>query len=396
MPVKLQDTPEAIAWLALFTESDALTAKLLLNSLRLISADYFDYSIKKLILAMADKCDGPIALYAAREVDPDCEYFPDKRKRPVVVEGQPGSEGQLGYTVTQVTRSDPSRFLNHPPIATLKKKRCRHIVIVDDIVGSGNRIKRFMKSMRKERSLYSWISFGWVKFHVVAFAVNKTAETKVRSVFNSHRSKKSCPVEIHFQERPVADSSAIPSDTLLMLKNFCERIGKQYKIDPIYHTGYAGNMANIIFSHKCPNNVPGILWWNRNPDYKPLFSGTFVPPSIQHIFLPSSSSSATDSSTMLFSMSTRTAVLRYMSALSRKLRLLDQISADTGLNRLALETAQKICFTNGWIDENEYLTAQGRRELRHENLSKKILATQRTHKYEYYFPKSLRKAREAI
>lgn len=394
--MQFEDIPEAKAWLELFTGNDASSARLLLNRLRLISADYFDYSIKTLVLEVANKCKGPIALYAAREVESDEEYFPDKRRRPVVIEGQPGSEGQLGYTVTQISRSDPSRFLNHPPITTLRKKRCHDIVIIDDVIGSGHRVTKFLKCLRKERSFYSWISLGLLKFHIIAFAVNKKAESKIYSVFKTNRSKKPSPIVIYFQERPIADSSTFPPYSLSPLRDFCKKFGKKYKIDPIYYTGYDDNMATTIFAHKCPNNVPGILWWNKNSEYKPLFSGTFVSPSILRGFFTKTSDYSANPSHILFGVATRSSIMSYMRALGRKLRTIDQISAATGLNRLTIEDTKRICLANGWINGNGYLTEQGRNELRRDGRPKEKSISRNLVKYEYYFPKSLRAARGAI
>jgi len=154
--------PESVAWLNRFDDEDRETATLLLQRLRCISPTVFHNEGRGLFEAAATSLDTPIALYAAREMTPATAYFSDKRRRPIIVDLSKGvgSEGNSAYLATTLARERPDVFLNHPPIATLKKKLCRSIVVFDDVCGSGKRVAEFISAILMEKTLKSWLSGG--------------------------------------------------------------------------------------------------------------------------------------------------------------------------------------------------------------------------------------------
>lgn len=67
-PRKLIYTKQGEKWLSQFDALDQETAKLLLNSLTLVSHTEFRRNLEALILDVSTKVAGPVALYAVREL----------------------------------------------------------------------------------------------------------------------------------------------------------------------------------------------------------------------------------------------------------------------------------------------------------------------------------------
>ncbi|HHS9579554.1 TPA: hypothetical protein ACTW9A_002562 [Raoultella planticola] len=65
---KLIYTKQGERWLSQFDALDQETAKLLLNSLTLVSHTEFRRNLEALILDVSTKIAGPVALYAVREL----------------------------------------------------------------------------------------------------------------------------------------------------------------------------------------------------------------------------------------------------------------------------------------------------------------------------------------
>ena len=72
--LRLPNTTAGNAWLGQFDATDQEIATRLLGALTLVSHWAFERSLQSLILAEAGQIDGPVALYAARELYSDTSY----------------------------------------------------------------------------------------------------------------------------------------------------------------------------------------------------------------------------------------------------------------------------------------------------------------------------------
>lgn len=73
--LRLPNTDRGKVWLAQFDADDRENAARLLSALTLVSHSAFERAVTALILTEAARVDGPVALYATRELNEDINYF---------------------------------------------------------------------------------------------------------------------------------------------------------------------------------------------------------------------------------------------------------------------------------------------------------------------------------
>jgi len=83
------------------------------------------------------------------------------------------------------------RFLDHPGIDALKQSRVRNIVLIDDSIGSGQRVSDFINLLMKSKTVLSWWSYGLIQMHVVSFIRTHKAENRIRKYLlgSDHRKR---------------------------------------------------------------------------------------------------------------------------------------------------------------------------------------------------------------
>ena len=407
----LLDTPQAINWLSQFRERqrDEEFARTLLNSLRLVSHNTFHQELLETITRAVATLASPIPFYCAHDLPEEAIYFPNQRGCPAAVGNgrEVGSEGVLADVATNWNRSDPKRFLNHPPITTLRKKRCRNIIILDDLSGSGQTIADFICAMLRERHLKSWWSFGWLTFHVVAYAISDEAEELVREALRTHRSNHAnTHLRFWYSRRPIAGKQLWGDQLRNQIEELCERYGKSGKVRWVYRRGYRESMGTVVFAHGCPNNVPGILWHLSN-SWRPLFPNRTVPSVLFPAFDqsgpllgPSGLLNALEATTLardpvidrLTPMGQNMVLV--LTALRKKVTAPDRLSLATNLSLRTCDEVIACCLNLGLIDQNRQLTRRGTEELRAVNRLGKLPFEPPAFDGSFYFPKQLRAARD--
>lgn len=273
--MELADLAEAKAWLTRFHELDRPPVRDLLRSLSLVSASQFRRALREM-LDQAEP-EETIALYAITETA-NAPYFYDRRRSPRPTPGRRvGSEGIVQALISSWHDEQPTRLLDHPPISILKRKRVHHIVLVDDIVGSGKRAAEFLRSFMDSPTLRSWRSYGKIKISVLAYAASADGEDRVRRRLATKRKPGPAEnVEVLWRERPGPRGGFAIQAKLEALRDVCRRYGAG-RASAVFAEGFGRCMSMLVFEHKCPNNVPSILW-RRSPHMSPLFPDGAVPP----------------------------------------------------------------------------------------------------------------------
>ena len=211
--------------------------------------------------------EGPSALYAVREVRSDRrrelprKYFTKTGARAVAVSSGVGSEGDLAHLIRDIVR-EQTCVLDHPGIPVLREQQVRNIVLVNDLIESGTQICKFIESF-DDKSIRSWKSSGHIRFTVI---VHSATQQGVRIV-----QKTKFRPEVRFA-RPIESLRArlnkVDADSITGL---CRTYGAENGIPPKWHLGYQKTFSNTVLPHKCPNTVPGILWYSYEGNGKPLF-----------------------------------------------------------------------------------------------------------------------------
>jgi len=372
------------------------TVVLLLNSLRLVSHTEFERSLIGLITKTGNQLKGKIALYCARELPPGMNYFPgDMGIAPSAVTpgNEVGSEGRLAHIARNIAREAPKKFLSHPSVSDLRKVKCHEIFILDDLIGSGERIVEFAAALNRDPHLKSWISGRLVRITVIAYSVSRRGEQAIRQDVKGLG-------EIKFECRPSAGSVWWSQEKRQEVQELCRTFGRRTR-HPDASLGYKDSFSLIVFEHGCPDNVPSILWSTGN--WSALFKHRSIPIELSDCFDLKLSSRTTRSGLAFLGQtqlagsswikragSDAQAIVLVLAAVSKKLRNLDRMSEYTGLSNTQCEQSIKLGIQYGLLTPGPYLTPLGLEELR------RLKATEKPQKEvadagePFYYPHALR------
>jgi hypothetical protein len=269
---RISRSPEIEAWLAQFSEGRRPAATDLLLKLRFIREDKYVDWLKEKIAAIGP---GPCAIYAVRKIPEEISCYWDEDGKPILRPAQSlGSEDFVQSIVANAMKSGDQRLLDHPDISTLKYRRVRHVVLIDDSLGSGTRVSGFIRLfLGKSKTLMSWWSYGFFRIHVVALVRSQAAERRILkdlpgSDHPCRRSRKS--TKLHFVGEYHYDENMLNGrwgNNATQIIDLCDSIRA---IPSMAQRGFGGVMANVIFHHSVPDNSPGVLWYDAD-GWNPLF-----------------------------------------------------------------------------------------------------------------------------
>lgn len=273
----IEESQKINRWLDQFTSNDRNTAKTMLRHLKFVSRDTFSSWIQDKLESLPK--DRMYALYAVRKINENESLWNDEKQVISRIGETLGSEDLVYSVISNIVRNSKDKFLDHPTLDDLKKNQIHHYVLIDDSIGSGNRITKFIKAMLSHRTFLSWWSMGIIKFHIVSFYRYLDAERRIISEIAGSD---------HFRRKYRKSSKFEFISNIVLKKNsYIYRWGENFdkiielckkikKIDRKFRLGYGETMSNIIFYHSVPNNIPGILF-SRDKKWKPLFNGRATP-----------------------------------------------------------------------------------------------------------------------
>lgn len=403
--LRLPNTDRGRAWLSQFDAEDQELATRLLGALTLVSHSAFERALQALLLSEAEKVDGPVALYATRESEPDVDYFdtmadPDDPFAALssVAEGADlGSEARIATLIRNLSKASPEKLLNHPSLETLRAKRARSIFVVDDIIGSGKRTSDFLRSMWQSASITSWHSRHQIGFRAVAFTGTDMGIRRVGAL----RSK---PLIVIARDCPTFSDLPWNGEIEDAITALCDRYGRRTS-RPRMRLGFAETMAALVFEHGCPNNTPSILWapQSAKSNWRPLFPDRTVLPEVASAFPPDIL--ARDPVAILTDMAdgetqvppailgdaplgmTTTTVLALV---ANGVRSRAALSFATGYDAWACTELLDRCVARGYLSATLRLTAAGRAELSSDGRSVDRLGRVPPIGDDDYYPKQLR------
>lgn len=311
-------------------------------------------------------------------------------RSPTNVRQQVGSEGVIAQQLTQLCARHRGRFLLQPSAEEIRAARVRHLVIVTDFIGSGNRVTRMLESLWQVRTIRSWNSGRFIRTGVLCYSGTPDGLNAVQR----HRSNPSVTKVMLCPTITNAFSAQISADII----NLCNRYGQFHKI-PL---GYGHVGALIAFEHGCPNNAPAILIETSNSHsapWQPLFekrsagevarAASIAPKEVVTLPLETLQYAAIAvSSGYKDSGLERRNIILLLAALSRRHRCISELVAILQMPLWQLANAIEQAESLGLIDQQKRLTAIGRQELRalaHED-AQALASSPRTN----YYPTVLR------
>lgn len=276
-PEKIDASSEIQDWLAQFPEGQRITAKVLLSRLQFVSRDVYSAWLQRIVAALPS---GRIyALYSVRKLEKVLPLWNEGGKIVARPGDSLGSEDLIYSLIANLSRANPQTLLDHPSLADLRDKSVHDYLLIDDSIGSGDRVSGFINAMLSHPTFLSWWSFGLVKIHVVSFARPREAEAKIiakikGSDHGKRKFRKSSKVD--FTSEMVYETDWLEGRWGENYQQLIQLCRSQTKIPKWARLGYGEVLANIVFYHSVPNNIPGVLWF-ANDKWQGLMPGRAVP-----------------------------------------------------------------------------------------------------------------------
>lgn len=264
------------SWLSQFTKEHKKIAAKLLDNLIFISSSSVVNDLKDNILehSVNDK----IALLPIRELAPGENVYDadDKGRAPLLNSGNTplGSEAFISNLYMQLHRKNSLAFpLNKvevegadcivsPSINYMRINQFSRIVLVDDLIGSGDRVVEFLSNVYNNKTIKSWLSLGVMKIEVLCFMATRLGRSKVEKFINN---KKGLSISVLYVAPTFHD--LVDKDAILSL---CKAYANHNEKKPL---GYNDTAIRVVFTHSAPNNLPTILYRPVRKKYKPKEAG---------------------------------------------------------------------------------------------------------------------------
>lgn len=389
-------------WLEQFDKTDRPMVRQLTDALALVSTQEFERTIQRSIQNLTKDIDGLVALYAAREVPRDTKLNFRKGGSGLnsVSEGSDlGSEARVANIVRQMCRALGDRLLRQPSIESLRERRVSHIVVIDDIIGSGRRTRDYLDQLWNDATNKSWWSYKKIRFTVVTYA--GTAEG-VR-----YLSEHPCKPEVKFHRHcPTIDALPWPRAQIRLAKDLCRRYSDSYTLKGNY-LGFGSTASLLVFEHGCPNNTSNIFWADsksKSSTWKPLFPGRASVPETASVF-PAEIATRAPISVLLSAGQARVAgalslVIRrplsqnfviILALLARGINRDEAIAHATNLDVSQCKLLLEACIESGLVSPRRRLTEAGMAELKGiATAAKSRIGLNIQLGEDSYYPKSLR------
>ncbi|EHU5198479.1 hypothetical protein M2G95_02125 [Vibrio vulnificus] len=265
----LSQVPSTQQWLSQFMPEHRKTASLLLDSLQVISSEEMRNDLKVMIEGLAEEANEKAVLLPIREVEDDESIYDleDQTSPPTLQASQEslGSEAFISNLYTELSRDKPLQFLQErvegraysPSIAFMRENKFKHLFLVDDLIGSGDRVVAYLNALFKHRTINSWVSYGYLKVHIVSYMATSKGEAVVSKAVNR---RKNVDLNIMYSAPSISDLPA--SQSILELCKAYAKKGTRYPV------GYKDSAVRVVFTHSAPNNLPSILHQNVHKKYR--------------------------------------------------------------------------------------------------------------------------------
>lgn len=255
-------------WLNQFESPDRYLAKYLVSKMRYVSFEEFEHGLQVQLEQLLSEIDKNgrkegVAIFPVEK--PSINKFnEDKTFKPAN-----DSSGRIAHSLTNIDRRLGKHIELTPRLESMRARKVRHIIYVDDFIGTGDRFINFWRK-KVSRSIKSWCNRGWCKIWVLSFAGHKSG---IRNIINQIS-----PIKLE----QIRVGITIESSFISQNSNILYFIQKYGQGESSY--SYGNTLSPIIFQHGCPNNAPSIFWASFNKPFKPLFPDRSIPHDLYPLF----------------------------------------------------------------------------------------------------------------
>lgn len=187
-------------WLSQFLPEHHHLAELLLDSLYVITTEDMLNDLKIFILEIATSNSEKSALLPIRELAAEEYIYEDKNTSPVLQESSEslGSEAFISNLYTELNRARPRQFLQQklstnsrrkfsPSISFMKEHKFKHLFLVDDIIGSGDRAVSYLQALFSNKTINSWLSYGYINVHIIVFMATEQGRKNINTMIRKKK-----------------------------------------------------------------------------------------------------------------------------------------------------------------------------------------------------------------
>ena len=385
-PTSLCESQHGQYWLNQFDPDDREIAKIFVDSLELVGESKFFDKMKDMLnrYVILNKNS---ALFAIRELKKGEKYFNSNSRynasvKPLSQDEISGSEAIVSNLITKFCNSKNNDCLNHPDIGRMRYKKSKYIYLVDDLLGTGDRVIDFLENIRQCRTLLSWLSLKYINITILCYACTENARKNIETKLKKFTKYVEiipyidCPVlsseTFNFDKAEL--TNILKADILHLIKKYSIR----GNINPCYWEGYKQCNAMIVFQHGCPNDTPGILWYSdKKKNWIPLFEnrdtlklGSKFANSLKNFeilenFEKFSNIDLTASKRKLILDTNFEKILIILELCSRKRRNISTLCYNSKLSHSEVKSLLKHCIKMNWLEEKQLkLTTKGLNQLK--------------------------------
>lgn len=390
--VQLIDIPPVKDWLSQFEIPDVYMAEHMLRRMRYIGFEEFEkwlHTSLNSVLEEIEKQDGKSSV----AIFPVSKPFIHKFSKDKEVKLPNDSSGRIAHSLKNIERDLPKHVELTPRLDSMRERKVKNIIFVDDFVGTGD---RFIKSWEATVSgtIKSWCSFGWCKIWFLTFAAHQSGIKKILKTIHALELSR-IKVNLTINKSFMLKNSGMEN----VLKKYGSNLGPANQV-----MGYGGLASPIVFQYGSPNNVPLIFWLSSTGTsrkrWKPLFSNRSISSEVYPLFSEDLAKSAMPEE--LWTSGHYQLALNFMEAVSgygqeqhQLLLILTWLSKRRSINEIKdllvlpandFDSLLKQLRDGGVIDENATLTRFAYDIVARLEKKRKINVTIKEEKF--YFPSS--------
>lgn len=216
-----------------------------------VSSTQFVDHLKMLIERQLRQVQKPVALLPIVEMKNGKTVYNlrSKNMKPNILPANalPGSEGIVANVCKQLIRHDSlkQKYCRSSSLRNLRLTKCHEMFLIDDFIGTGNRVCEYLDALYVHKTIRSWHSYKLLKITVLCYAGTKEGISKI---------------EAHSMGPKVKVVLVSPSWNRNIIDSDSANLEKLFRRDKLSPMGYGNVCTNIIFEHGVPNNFPAIFW----------------------------------------------------------------------------------------------------------------------------------------
>lgn len=283
-------TPQGATWVKQFDLDDQPVASALLDSIRFASYDEVLLGIRSQIetVIFDSALRVPVALFPvlAQEdlqlagskpsIAGSPAVYQDFDPRQVLPQNS-GSEAIISHLIrevekefaaSQVIAGDKSGKIT---VGTLRVNRVRTICLLTDYIGSGKQVVDYLDSWQRNKTIRSWLSFGWLRIVVIAFSSTASGQGLVEQ-------HKACSELFVYEPSPELEGIAAWREEPAVIE-ICVNYARRNRLKASA-LGFANSGGLFASAFSVPNNLPAVLWDSSSSTWSPFFPGRTIPQAI--------------------------------------------------------------------------------------------------------------------